>query len=50
MAKNANIVVVKLPPALDGTLSASRVVTAWGVVPNDIVINNMQRRGEKLKS
>jgi len=42
VAKNANIVVVKLPPALDGTLTASRVITAWGVVANDIAINNMR--------
>jgi len=58
VAKNANIVVVKLPPALDGAYSASRVIAAWGVVANDIASNNMQRKavvcntltGEKSKS
>jgi hypothetical protein len=58
VAKNANIVVVKLPPALDGSVSASRVITAWGIIANDIASNNMQRKavvcntfmGEKSRS
>ena len=56
VAKNADIVVVKLRPA-DGVLSASRIIAGWGIIANDIASNNMQRKsvvcntlmGEKLR-
>jgi len=38
VAKNVNIVVVKL----DGVLSASRIIAAWGIIANDVASNNMQ--------
>ena len=43
VAKNANIVVVKISP-VDGVLSASRVIAAWGVIAKDVASNNMQRK------